>query len=262
MGRPRKVVTLSVEGQGNEVDLKENETQENVVLVEAAGEVEEKEVEYGPDMNSPLWTDYVLSQLLPDEKSDKCPTVEGLRRVSQVLLGPIIDSFPTNVVCNNGETAVSYKITFLWQRPDVRYGMEVTFGSCGDTTDTNANHPYNKYKAAMADTRAEGRALKKALGLKRVLTAEEANPELQIPSKDAVTSGQLAAIKNLCKKRDINVAKFIEMFCLEIGADVPPAIEQLTKDIAVQACQRLNDYGVDVTNSDHKLIPSEIKGYE
>jgi hypothetical protein len=184
-----------------------------------------------------------------------------LRRISQVLLGPIVESIPTSIVASNGETSVSYKVTFLWQRSDPRYGIEVSFGSCGDTTDTNANHPYNKYKAAMADTRAEGRALKKALGLKRILTAEEANPELELPSKDTVTSGQLAAIKNLCKKQDINVSKFVEMFCLEIGADVPPTIDQLTKGVAVQACQRLNDYNVDVKNNDHKLIPQDIKGY-
>jgi hypothetical protein len=254
MGRPKKVVSLGMDNQ--EVELKEVTVLENDTEVE-----KEEEVVVVPEMHEAAWTDYVLSQLFPDELSDKCPTVEGLRRISQVLLGPIVDSSPQDLVLNNEETAVSYKVTFLWQRNDPRFGMEVSFGSCADTTDTNANHPYNKYKAAMSDTRAEGRALKKALGLKRVLTAEEANPELELPSKDTVTSGQLAAIKNLCKKQDINVNKFVEMFCLEIGADVPATVEQLTKGVAVQACQRLNDYNVDVKNNDHKLIPQDIKGH-
>lgn len=273
-GRPKRVV--SIVSENGDVELKEANAEVGVVevtaeFIEAANleveqveaEVEQEEEIVAPKMFSPEWSDYVLAQLQGDEKSDDKPTVEGLRRVAQVLLGPILNSAPTHVVANGSQTLVGYAITFLWNRgDDPRYGQEVTFGSCADTTDENASHPFNKYLGAMADTRAEGRALKKALGLRRIMTAEEANVELQVPSKDTVSAGQLAAIKNLCRKQDINVKKFIEMFCTEIGVDVPVAVEQLTKDVAVQACQRLNDFNVDVKNSDYKIVPSEIKGFE
>jgi len=270
-GRPRKVVSIVT--QGDNVELSDNgQTDAVTALLEVANlevnddqenEEAQEEAVKAPNMFSPEWSDYVLAQLQADEKSDDKPTVEGLRRVSQVLLGPIVDSRPTHVVGNGGQTIVGYAVTFLWNRPeDPRFGSEITFGSCADTTEDNAGHPFNKYGAAMSDTRAEGRALKKALGLRRVMTAEEANLDLQVPSKDAATSGQLAAIKNLCRKQDINVKKFIEMYCTENGLDVPVAIEQLTKDVAVQLCAALNNYNVDVKNSEYKVVPQEIKGFE
>ena len=45
-----------------------------------------------PPMSSPEWSDYVLSQFEHDEIMDGNPTVDGLRRITELVLGPIIET--------------------------------------------------------------------------------------------------------------------------------------------------------------------------
>ena len=70
-----------------------------------------------PDYLSPEWDAYVMSQFEPNELIDGYPNVAGLRRVAELLLGPILESGPSQVfpVVGNGagRATVVYAVTFL-----------------------------------------------------------------------------------------------------------------------------------------------------
>jgi len=259
----KKVVDFIVDNENEEVVLKDviEIIDEKAIQNSEKEQTEETEINV-PVLGSKEWNDYVLSQLAGDEKQDDAPTVDGLRRVAQQLLGPIISSVTTNLLMNERATAVAYEVEFLWQYEDARQGQNVSFGGVADVTDENSTHPYSQYRAALAETRAEGRALKKALGLKKIMTAEETNPELTINTKDLISGVQLATINNLCKKQDINVKNFVEYFCLNNGVDVPPVIDALTKGTGMTMIALLNDYRADSDSPNYKDIPDAIKGFE
>lgn len=133
-------------------------------------------VRYG----SPEWTQYVLGQLNQDEHVDGYPKCSGLRRVAPMILGPIISSKASFVHVSHSEprsVTVNYEVVFDWaldtivgfgnleQRGDLR-----TFGGLADCVESN--NTYGVHPAATAETKAESRALRKALAI-NVITAEE-----------------------------------------------------------------------------------------
>lgn len=256
MARPKKVVSL-LDGVGSEDEVvltdAITETTDNT---ESAEKVEEKEI---PLMGSPEWNDYVLGHLLSDEMMEGSPTVDGLRRIAPLILGPILESKPISVLANEFQTTVSYEIKFLWQLNDPRFGMVVSFGGVGDATDVNADFPYNQYRGPMAETRAEGRALKKALGLKRVLMADEINPQLKVDPKDKSNGNQIAVITNMCNRMSIDIPKFLTTFAEEVGEKNVTTIENTRSEFAAKCIQRLNCYQADEKNSIYLPIPDSIK---
>ena len=50
-----------------------------------------------PSMTDPKWNDYVMSMFTEKEMYNGNPLVNGLRRVAEVVLGPIVYSGPTPV---------------------------------------------------------------------------------------------------------------------------------------------------------------------
>ena len=50
-----------------------------------------------PAMTDPEWNDYVMSMFTDKEMYNGNPLVNGLRRVAEVVLGPIVYSGPTQV---------------------------------------------------------------------------------------------------------------------------------------------------------------------
>lgn len=254
-GRPKRVVSM-IDSSNGDVNLDINnvlEEKEISMEEDAVEVVENKEPEY----NSPEWSDFVLSKLTADEFRDGAPLVDGLRRVSQVLLGPIVESVPAEMRINDNQTIVSYKISFLWAMNDSRFGQIITFGGVGDATENNCDFPYNNYRGPMAETRAEGRALKKALGLKRILTADEINPKLKVDPKDLATTAQKSGIKNICNKLNIDLNKFVNLVEVENGIE-STSMEDMLYVTASQCLQRLNQYQTDSNNKEHLEIPSSI----
>jgi hypothetical protein len=254
-GRPRKQIGITTNGEEVMLDV----LPETEVKADESEVAVEEVVDNTPRMGSKEWNDYVIGLLAADEIVDGAPTVDGLRRVAQELLGPIVSSQSVDVVANDRQTIVNYKVEFLWTYNDGRLDQIVTFGGVGDVTDENADFPYCKYRGPLAETRAEGRALKKALGLKRILTADEVNPNLNTDPKNKANSAQQAGIRNLCTVLEINIDKFINTFAKEAGEDTPLLIEDISFDFAIKCIQRLNAYQADVSNSIYQVIPDSIK---
>ena len=121
------------------------------------------------------------------------------------------------------------------------------------------------HPVATASTRAEGRALRKALKL-RCLAAEELAKKdiveiVQQAVKQAPTSGEYQADKNIssqqiqfidnrCNQLDVDVVKFIN-----IGENTYNSINEVTRDNAKKMIKVLNTY------QNGNEIPDKVKGY-
>jgi hypothetical protein len=262
-------VALSIKGKKNLVD-KILDYQQATELLERLGMPVAEPLEEAPFVqNTPVevsteipptpgsdrWQDYVIGKLNKDEvdvKDGKShPKAAGLRRVSQLLLGPIVKSGPVQVFPPSGpknNTTVVYEVVFEILRGDTGAWVPQsnllekeyrTFSEIADANTDNTPHPYNQHLSATAATRAEGRALRKALGL-NCATAEEMNTMsaqdkgngiIQLPVTDEnkpIQPVQKAAIANIAKKLKIDVTKALEFSGLGASVDALSAIQAAT----------------------------------
>ena len=196
-----------------------------------------------PTYGSKDWQSYVLSQIAPDEQMDGFPRCFGLRRVAQLLLGEIISSkvaqlsvipqLSANDVPTRAVT-VSYEITFDWKMSTPLFvgGDNVinqdyrTFGGMADCVE-DINTPYGKHPAASAETKAESRALKKALCI-NVLSAEEKvsgydETVNSSPSNSKITSQLVAFIEAKISALKLDLASVMKEFgtSKDVLKDIP-----------------------------------------
>lgn len=224
-----------------------------------------------PEMTSEAWNDYVMSHFFADELADgQYPTVDGLRRVVNHLLGPTIKEdleVLQNPSTNNGLHSVVKAIVVIhWTRPDFRNGLEITFASVADVATFNTPEPYVNHSCATADSKAFGRAFKKALMLRKVLTFEEAlhnNPQLSVkvdtsavPNavSNMIQSEQIRVLNVMAERLGVNLMKFINA-----GKNKYNDVSEISKESAVKMIQELNSYQLDKDNPEFKTVPEEIK---
>lgn len=243
MGRKRKEAT-----DDNNVFKTMEPTEDSVVSVEDNTIV-------APTMDSTQWHDYVMGLFDADEMQDGNPTVDGLRRVSQQIFGYIIDEGPKPVVSSNDFSVVEY--FFIFENAD---GRQKRVSSLGETNNrNNCVTPFCHFPTTIAETRAQGRALRRALGLRKVISAEELGVIMEETPKEfggLITQTQIKAINNLCKKGDIDVLKFINLDDQKYTSIMDVKHEDATKMI-----EHLNRYLADSTNPERAEIPATIKGY-
>lgn len=216
-----------------------------------------------PSMLSPEWHDYAMGLFDPSEMVDGHPLVAGLRRVSELVLGPIVFSGPTQVFPvqrddHHGRATVVFSVEFA---NGSRYA-EVADSWEGNTDDT-----FCAYAVAIASTRAEARALRKALKIKGVAAEELTKKDTakivrEISSQKTASDGdyndqsrmsdaQLNFIDIKCKQLNINGAKmFKDLFNVD-------SHRKVSKKIASDIIDRLNEF-----QRDKNLIPTTISGYQ
>ena len=220
-----------------------------------------------PSVFSPEWHDHVMSHFEKNELIDGNPVCAGLRRVSELLLGDIIETGPIQVDSPTdpdgpGRATVVYKVVFNWMNS----GVFKTFTEAADVWHGNTDDLFCAHPVATACTRAEGRALRKALKL-RVLAAEELAKKNIVEivqrsvekttdgsynSDDRISSQQINFLDNKCKQLDLNVMGFIS-----IGEKVYRSINDVTRESATKMIGVLNGYQ---NNTD--TIPENILGYQ
>lgn len=209
-----------------------------------------------PSMFSPEWSDYVISKFAYDEIIDGNPTVDGLRRITEMVLGPIV-SVETEIVQvptkeNEGRATAVCTVTVLM------HGFQKKISGSGDAWHKNTDMPYSKFPVAMAETRAEGRALRRLLQLRKVVAAEELSDNID-DSRDydqSITDNQVNFIEVFCKPNgrglDINIAKLINS-----GVKTYSTIREVSHEDASAHIQTLSGY-----QQDTDKIPQEIKTYD
>lgn len=230
-----------------------------------------------PRYYEPEWNDYVVSLFTEDEK-DKTghPKVDGLRRVTELLLGEVIESFPVQSTCDGNVSAVNWRLSISWRegldpyidinRPEpfpVR-----TFGAYADATaydngKGNCKPPYANFLSSMADTRAEAKAYRRALRL-RVIASEEAQlgevgtfdekvSDGSYPAESPITSTQEAQIKVICLKPNLNI-DFEKLAQKQFSKE----LSKLTREQASSLIVLLNKYQSSVKDSSEE-VPEDIK---
>lgn len=206
-----------------------------------------------PRIGDVKWTEYVLSLLTDKEKDGGNPKVDGLRRIIEVVFGEVIDSYPNTMQSptkENGYTAVVEHILVV-----ERNGRHEKYGGVADAGLHNTDAPYSKFPAAVAETRAEGRALRRALRL-AVVTAEELSQidaplPVSMTGIDMINTTQIQMINSVCKRCDINVTKLLTSLFGEAYN-----IGSITSENARTVIKSLQEYQQNLDK-----IPAEIKGF-
>ena len=266
MAKDEDFVTMQVENPDDMFDeLFDNTIEEEVkeaVVEENIGE------ESRPSMFSDEWNDFVMAHFHRNELIDGNPICAGLRRVAEFLLGDIIESGPEQVFPAMDGSApdratVVFKVVFNWMNSgEQRVYKEVADVWHGNTDDLFCAHP-----VATASTRAEGRALRKALKLRCLAAEELAKKDIvsivresvkktptsgEYEADKTISSQQIQFIDNKCSTLDIDAFAFINM-----GNSSFANVGEVTKDSAKKMIKVLNNY-----QNDSGEIPDNIKGYK
>ena len=248
-----------------EMDLFDAESIENDA--EDAEDTKEPELTM-PAYGSREWNDYIMSKFEPHELIDGNPVCAGLRRVAEDVLGSIVSSRPSQVwpstdVNGPGRATVIFEVVINWMDS----GEFRTFAEVADVWHGNTDDLFCAHPVATASTRAEGRALRKALKVKCLAAEELAKKDIvsivrQSVEQNVGVSGewkeeanislpQVNFIDGKCKQLDIDVLNFINA-----GSEHYASINEISKKTASKMLATLNEYQTKTKN-----VPEKIKGY-
>lgn len=233
-------------------------------------------------IGSKEWEEYILGLLEPGEVEVKdgkqYPKTHGLRRIAQLVLGPIVSSGPREVKqMTNTSAMVIYELQILYPNilnysiiknvPEHEFinNHIRTFSAGANVFEGNTPNVYAVHCVATAETKAEGRALKKALSLS-THTAEEVNNDkdaAEVVRREAfgdsssietkIKSNQIMAITSLCNRLKIDADKLVQLLMPQYNR----FDENILYSDAVTLVATLNKYQVKDSNS--LQIPEEIK---
>ena len=263
MAKDEDFVTMQID---NELDIFDEaaEEAEPVVIEE---NLQKKETNR-PSMFSDEWNEYVMAHFHNNELIDGNPICAGLRRVAELLLGDIVHSGPEQVFpATDGlapdRATVVFKVVFDWMNS----GQNRTFMEVADVWHGNTDDLFCAHPVATASTRAEGRALRKALKIRCLAAEELAKKDIVGIVKESVkktpTSGDYEPTQNIstqqvqfidtkCKQLDVDAFAFINM-----GNGSYSSVGEVTKDSAKKMIKVLNNY-----QNNQADIPQNIRGYK
>lgn len=218
-------------------------------------------VEEAPDYMSEKWSDYLLSLLKKDELNDGNPNVAGLRRLSHMVFDDVLVSGPKNVWTTLEDKPA--KSTVLYEIVYVHRGVQKVASSVASSWVGNTDDEYVPFSESVAETRAEGRVLRKILGIKNVCADELTNKNTKQIVRDYVESQQQVAegsithvqktvISKLCERLNIDLNKFVNC-----GSKKYDNMDNVPYDVATKMIQRLNEY--QTVGEGSIDIPEEIK---
>lgn len=248
-GRPRKEVVVSAVSEDPAAD---NLDKVEFEQVPETPMVEDKTEQMIPKRTDPQWSDYVMKQFSPDELEDGNPTVAGLRRVAELMLGNITSNrcrvVETPNTQNGYRAVVETEVAFDNNEDD----YSSYFSDAADAYSGNADPVFARFSVALAATRSEGRALRKALRLKRVAAEELTNlPVEESTIEGNIIPAQVQIIDQLCQRNKIDVVKFINH-----GKEQYANYKDVPFETAKKMIQCLSEYQRKQEN-----IPENIKGY-
>jgi hypothetical protein len=209
-----------------------------------------------PCPTDPEWSDYVISRLTENEMFEGSPKVSGLRRVTELLMGDIMKSETLIMQCpspdNERRATVVHRVTVRDDEGDER----VSEGAA-DVYSGNSDRMFGNHPVALAETRAEGRALRRLLRLSSsVVTAEEKiKPTEKFDDffpvdTTKITDVQVTGFDIVGKRNDINLSKLLDK-------EFPKAnnINELSNEEGIKLLNILSSY-------QSTGVPDDLKGYD
>jgi hypothetical protein len=215
-----------------------------------------------PDMLSPEWNDYVMKFFTDKELIDGNPLTAGLRRVAEMLIGEIISSKPVDVQRTEtndpiGKTTVIYEVQFLVRNGDREYVK--TYADVADVWAGNTDDLFAVHAPATAATKAEGRALRKALKIRAVAAEELCKKDVseylsqQVGQLDErIKPEQIKYLDMNCKKLDIDVIKFINS-----GEKAYNSVYEVKRETAAKMIDMINKF-----KRGDSALSKDLKGYQ
>jgi hypothetical protein len=206
------------------------------------------------------WTDHVLSLLNEDEKISGNPTTDGLRRIFEKVLNcTVIEAKPQVIqspdLANERRATVVYSMVYVLNDeslPEVLKQRSVS--AAADVYWGNCDKVFRNHPVAVAETRAEGRALRKALKLRKVVTADEIAKEVVDHDSDTnntINSSQLNFFDVFGKRLNINIKKLLDNLAINNSN-----IYHISYDDAVKTITTLSSY------QQNNNIPQDLLGYD
>lgn len=226
--------------------------------------IEKKEVAESVDKGVTIhdieWSDHVLSLLTDDEKIEGNPTTDGLRRIFERALNcEVIESMANVVQCpdpnNEKRATVVYTITYVLKDSDTDQECKVkTVSGAADVYWGNCDKIYRNHPVAVAETRAEGRALRRALRLRKVVAAEELATNIEDDptgeSVSKISSTQINFIDVMSRRLNINPNGLLKL------VNINKNIKNLMHDEGVLIIRELSKHQQNIDD-----IPDSIVGY-
>lgn len=214
-----------------------------------------------PNINDPEWSDYVIGLLSDDEKIKGNPTTDGLRRIFEIALDCTIIVSSSDVVQSpdpNNEKRATVVHSLIYVLNDSSVDADIKTKHVNGAADVywgNCDKIYRNHPVAVAETRAEGRALRRGLRLRKVVAAEELAENIEDDvmgdSVSKITSNQINFMDVLSQRLNINMLELIKL----LGYD--KATKELLHDDAVSIIRELSKYQQTVDD-----IPENILGYD
>ena len=128
----------------------------------------------------------------------------------------------------------------------------LSFVGASDCSAKNTEGIYLKHPTAMAESRAEARCLRKALGI-RILSFEEVGYTIEAASNSKVDSQIIKAIESLCASKGIEPIRVIEAVVNDADrASQIYQLNELTTAEGQQAMSWLNDQKEKVKTTEEK----------
>jgi hypothetical protein len=231
------------------------------VVVSEEKNQEQNEIKI-PNINDVEWTDYVLSLLSDDEKISGNPTTDGLRRIFEIALNCTVVESVSNVVqtpdiSNEKRATVIHTISYHLNdtSTEVSNLNKRVVSGAADVYWGNCDKVYRNHPVAVAETRAEGRALRRGLKLRKVVAAEELAKDIEDhPDHDTVTkitNNQLNFMDVLAKRLDINMKKLLVK--LDLNSD---NLYNISYNDAVNVVTHLTQY------QQKNNVSEDILGYD
>lgn len=167
---------------------------------------DEKEPENLPKFGDKNWHDFVMKEFSSYElvSEPKIPTVDGLRRVVEKLVGSVVESYPeviqaprlTNKTGINKKTLE--KVVFL-ELAVVKWTVVIDcfdgnirkFSDVGTVYLNNTDWDFARHPTETAATKAESRALRKALRLRTISAEEKVNNTVEVDEVFEDNEGEL-----------------------------------------------------------------------
>lgn len=207
--------------------------------------VEEPEVVV-PARTSKEWTPYVLSLLEKDELVNGFPTCNGLRRVFDILIGPIVEAEARVVQVPEKQNGFGATVEFRIRYFD-KDGFSKVISDCTNVDESNTAKPYNLYPVATASTCAESRCLKKGLRLQTHTAEEMTKPDASTSDLARTLNSEPATMSTETEKNLINA------ICGRVGIEISKllltkqgwtntTLDTLTSPEARVVIKLINDY--------------------